>query len=77
VTYEVPQAFVPPPVEISAPAVLPPAFVAPEASAAPKRPLLSFGQQYKPVQLGRGIVGQPVAYVPGEPIRNFMRYIFP
>jgi hypothetical protein len=76
-TYDVPQAYLPPPSEIPVPAVLPPTFVAPGASAAPIRPLLSFGQQYKPVELGRGIVGQPVAYVPGEPIRNFVRYIFP
>lgn len=27
--------------------------------------------------LGQGIVGQPVAYVNGEPVRNFLRYIFP
>ena len=27
--------------------------------------------------LGQGIIGQPVAYVDGEPVRNFLRYIFP
>jgi hypothetical protein len=27
--------------------------------------------------LGQGIIGQPVAYVDGEPVRNFVRYIFP
>lgn len=27
--------------------------------------------------LGQGIVGQPVAYVDGEPVRNFLRYVFP
>ncbi len=41
------------------------------------RPLLGFGQDNYNVQLGRGIIGQPVAYVPGQPLRNFLRYIFP
>jgi hypothetical protein len=27
--------------------------------------------------LGQGIIGQPVAYVPGEVVRNFLRYVFP
>lgn len=41
------------------------------------RPLIGFGQDRYNVQLGRGIIGQPVAYVPGQPLRNFLRYIFP
>lgn len=41
------------------------------------RPLLGFGQDNYNVQLGRGIIGQPVAYVDGQPLRNFLRYIFP
>ncbi len=41
------------------------------------RPLLGFGQDNYNVQLGRGIIGQPVAYVPGQLFRNFLRYIFP
>jgi hypothetical protein len=41
------------------------------------RPLFGFGQDSFNVQLGRGIIGQPVAYVPGQPFRNFLRYIFP
>ncbi len=41
------------------------------------RPLLGFGQDNFNVQLGRGIIGQPVAYVPGQPFRNFLRYLFP
>jgi hypothetical protein len=40
-------------------------------------PLLSLGQENYNVLLGRGILGQPTAYVPGQPVRNFMRYIFP
>ena len=41
------------------------------------RPLISLGQENYNVQLGRGILGQPVAYVPGQYVRNFLRYIFP
>ncbi len=41
------------------------------------RPLLGFGQENYNVQIGRGIIGQPVAYVPGQTFRNFLRYIFP
>ncbi len=41
------------------------------------KPLISLGQQNYNVQLGRGIIGQPVAYVPGQGVRNFFRYIFP
>ncbi len=41
------------------------------------RPLFSLGQENYNVQLGRGIIGQPTVYVAGQPIRNFMRYIFP
>ena len=77
VTYEVPQVYVPPPTEIPAPAVMPPTFVAPGSPRSTPRPLFSFGQEFKPVQLGQGIIGQPVAYVPGERFRNALRYIFP
>lgn len=41
------------------------------------RPLFSLGQENYNVQLGRGIIGQPTAYVPGQHIRNFMRYLSP
>lgn len=41
------------------------------------RPLFSLGQENYNVQIGRGIIGQPTVYVPGQPVRNFMRYIFP
>jgi hypothetical protein len=41
------------------------------------RPLIGFGQDNYNVQLGRGIIGQPVAYVVGQPFRNFLRYVFP
>jgi len=41
------------------------------------RPLIGFGQNSYDPFLGRGIIGQPVAYVDGQPVRNFIRYIFP
>lgn len=40
-------------------------------------PFFSLGQENYNVQLGRGIIGQPTVYVPGQPIRNFMRYLSP
>lgn len=40
-------------------------------------PLFSLGQENYNVQLGRGIIGQPTVYVPGQPVRNFLRYLFP
>lgn len=39
--------------------------------------LISFGQQTNPVVVGQGIFGQPVAYVPGQSFRNWLRYVFP
>jgi len=41
------------------------------------RPLFSLGQENYNAQLGRGIIGQPTAYVPGQPFRNFFRYLAP
>lgn len=41
------------------------------------KPLFSLGQENYNVQLGRGIIGQPTVYVPGQPVRNFLRYISP
>lgn len=40
-------------------------------------PLMSLGQEGYNVQLGRGLLGQPTVYVPGQPFRNFMRYLSP
>jgi len=34
-------------------------------------------QVARPVVIGRGIVGQPKAYVPGQPIRNALRFVTP
>ena len=78
IRYAAPPAYVAPPAQIAAPAVLPGGFVViPNADAAPVGALLSFGQESNPVQVGQGILGQPVAYVPGQRIRNWIRYIFP
>jgi hypothetical protein len=41
------------------------------------KPLVGFGQNVNLSQLGRGIVGQPVAYMPSQPLRNVLRYLFP
>jgi hypothetical protein len=41
------------------------------------RALISLGQQNNAVQVGQGLWGQPVAYVPGQSIRNWVRYFFP
>lgn len=40
-------------------------------------PLFSLGQDNYNVVLGRGLIGQPTVYVPGQPFRNFFRYISP
>ncbi len=47
------------------------------SNSAGHRPLFGLGQENYNVQIGRGIIGQPVAYVPGQTFRNFLRYIFP
>ncbi|MEZ6086832.1 MAG: hypothetical protein R3C05_02120 [Pirellulaceae bacterium] len=41
------------------------------------RPIIALGSPYPNVQVGRGIIGQPTVYVPGQPIRNFFRYLSP
>jgi hypothetical protein len=53
-----------------------PQAVAVMPSAGP-RPLFTLGQENYNVQLGQGIIGQPTAYVVGQPIRNFFRYLAP
>jgi hypothetical protein len=42
------------------------------------RPIVSFSNGLPPgTYLGQGIIGQPKAYVDGQPVRNFFRYVFP
>lgn len=45
-------------------------------SVGPK-PLFTLGQERNNVSLGQGIIGQPKAYVPGQYVRNFIRYLTP
>ncbi len=49
----------------------------PNTNNAGYRPLIGFGQSLSNAYLGRGIIGQPIAYVDGQPVRNFIRYLFP
>ena len=69
-----------PPATASPFAYAPPAAMPPATVYAPGNagyvPLVGFGQGAN-AQLGRGLYGQPTAYVDGQPVRNFLRYIFP
>lgn len=65
-----------PPVTISPPvAIPPPGTIVSPPSAAPASSLVTFGQERLPVQVGQGLWGQPVAYVPGQRCRNWLRYL--
>ncbi len=81
-----PPSYLPPPAQFGPPATLPPGVVpadafplAPVQTVIPgssgHRPLISFGQERYPVQVGQGIFGQPTAYVPGQSFRNAIRYL--
>lgn len=77
VTTSVPPGALPPeipPVGSVFPPATPPA-VAATPAAAPARALISFGQENYAVQVGQGLWGQPVAYVPGQGLRNWLRYM--
>lgn len=65
------------PAEIASPATIPPVAqpLAYPSSAAPARSLITFGQEQYAVQVGQGLWGQPVAYVPGQWMRNWLRYL--
>lgn len=75
--------YTPPPSQIGPPAILPPVQMAGPVATGPTvvpgpagfRPLISFGQDRYPVQIGQGIFGQPTAYVPGQTFRNAIRYL--
>jgi hypothetical protein len=67
---EIPSAATIPPVSVFPP-------VAQSVTAAPARALISFGQERNVVQVGQGLWGQPVAYVPGQHLRNWLRYLSP
>jgi len=78
-----PPIYSPPPAQIGPPVILPPTQMGvPIGSTqtvvpgpAGYRPLISFGQERFPVQIGQGIFGQPAAYVPGQKFRNAIRYL--
>jgi len=74
-----PPMYLPP--EIPSAATVPPVSVLPPLSqavtAAPARALISFGQERNVVQVGQGLWGQPVAYVPDQHLRNWLRYFSP
>ena len=40
-------------------------------------PLLNFHNMPQGTYLGQGVIGQPTAYVDGQPLRNLLRYISP
>ena len=41
------------------------------------RPLVALRPLPPTYAVGRGILGQPKVYVPGQPVRNFVRYLSP
>jgi hypothetical protein len=52
----------------------------PYAAAAPSvpwRPIVNIRSMPDSYVVGQGIIGQPKVYVPGQPVRNFIRYISP
>lgn len=54
--------------------------VSPHAVARPVsayRPIAPIGTTPANSYVGPGILGQPKAYVPGQPLRNFARYLLP
>ena len=69
-----PLAYSIPPAQIAAPAAIP---TVTQGLRFMPVPLISFGQERNPVQVGQGLLGQPKAYVPGQPLRNGIRYFFP
>lgn len=83
----IPTTYTAPPVTVPNAAVMPPVaaplsqfqggLLTPGTTGAPAPSLLSLGQQNYQVQVGQGLWGQPKAYVPGQGIRNWIRYFFP
>lgn len=71
-----PQVANPPQVAPAVPSGLVPV-TRPSAPGVPTRPLINLGQNKNAVVVGQGLIGQPVAYVPGQYIRNWIRYVSP
>jgi hypothetical protein len=59
---------------IQYPQVLPP--VAGPVSSTGYRPLVRLRNMPPGTYLGQGVLGQPKAYVDGQPVRNLLRYVF-
>ena len=55
--------------------------VAPVVTATPQnyylQPLIPVQNVPAGATIGRGLLGQPTVYVPGQPVRNFLRYLAP
>jgi hypothetical protein len=51
--------------------------VQPSIGNGPYRPIITLRNLPPGTYIGQGIIGQPKAYVDGQPVRNFVRYIFP
>lgn len=47
------------------------------APATVYRPVVRLAPMPRSVTVGRGVVGQPTIYVPGQPVRNFLRWLSP
>ena len=41
------------------------------------RPLVPIGKIYPQTYVAQGLIGQPKAFVDGQPVRNFFRYVLP
>lgn len=79
-----PQQYAPvqqPPTAFQAPApptgYNPYGYTNPAVNRATWRPLIPLRALPAGTYVGQGLIGQPVAYVDGEPVRNFFRYVSP
>jgi hypothetical protein len=52
-------------------------YAAPPQAAPGARPFLPLARMPNQVYVSRGLIGQPIVYVPGQPLRNGLRYILP
>lgn len=69
--------YVPPPATYGPTVISPAAMPLVPQKKAGCNPLFTLGQDMNNVQVGQGIIGQPKAYVPGQGVRNFIRYFTP
>ena len=60
------------------PIVAPPVYVAPvPTTVARPASIVAPNVLYRPAVVGTGIGGLPTVYVPGQPVRNALRYVLP